>query len=204
MPRKGWTRSTRSESRGGDPGVAGAAPPGGVIVVVMGVAGTGKSTVGRAVAQALGARFIEGDAFHPAASRDKMAAGQPLDDADRAPWLDALAAELARHHAAGEGAVLACSALRRAYRDRLRAGCPALRLVFLDGAPETIAARLDRRRGHYMPASLLESQLATLERPAADEGAVVVRVEAAPDTVVAGALAGLAGLLAQPGDVSGH
>jgi gluconokinase len=156
-----------------------------VIVVLMGVAGTGKTTVGRALAAALGAAFIEGDAFHTPASRAKMAAGVPLDDSDRAPWLEALGEELARTAAAGAGAVLACSALRRRYRDRLRVVCPGLRLVHLDGAVERIHARLEARRGHYMPASLLASQIQALERPGPDEGALVFDVGTAPARALA-------------------
>ena len=139
-------------------------------VVVMGVSGSGKSTVGAALADALGVRFVDGDSLHPAANVAKMAAGIPLDDADRLPWLDAIGTVLA----AGR-VVVACSALKRAYRDRLRAAAPALELVFLDGSRELIASRLDRP-GHFMPASLLDSQFATLERPGLDEHPLTVDV----------------------------
>ena len=149
-----------------------------MIVVVMGVAGCGKSTLGRALAAKLGCAFIEGDEFHPPASRRKMASGVPLDDADRWPWLDALAAELGRRAQRGESIVLACSALKYVYRERLRRGCPRLRLVFLHGAEACISQRLAARRGHYMPPSLLQSQLATLELPRPSEAAVLVDVEA--------------------------
>jgi len=147
-----------------------------LVVVVMGVAGCGKTTVGEALSARLGCRFIEGDAYHSAANREKMAAGVPLTDDDRWPWLDALAAELAGHARAGESAVLACSALRRAYRDRLRRGCPDLKLVFLTGDASVISQRLSARQGHYMPSSLLASQLQTLEPPDAGEGAIVADV----------------------------
>lgn len=140
-------------------------------VVVMGVSGSGKTTVGAALADALGLRFVDGDALHPVANVAKMAAGIPLDDADRAPWLDAIGAVLA------EGpVVVACSALKRAYRDRLRAAAPGLQLVFLDGSPALLASRMSARPGHFMPTSLLDSQLATLERPGPDEQALTADI----------------------------
>ena len=149
-------------------------------VVVMGVSGSGKTTVGAALADALGLRFVDGDALHPAANVAKMAAGIPLDDADRAPWLDAVGAVLA----AGP-VVVACSALKRVYRDRLRAAAPDLDLVFLDGSRELLASRMAARPGHFMPASLLDSQLATLEPPTADEHPVTVDVAPAVSEIVA-------------------
>lgn len=149
-------------------------------VVVMGVSGSGKTTVGAALADALGLPFVDGDELHPAANVAKMAAGIPLDDADRAPWLDAVGAVLA----AGP-VVAACSALKRAYRDRLRAAAPALELVFLDGSRELLASRLVARPGHFMPASLLDSQLATLERPSPDERPVTVDIAAPVAEIVA-------------------
>ena len=146
----------------------------------MGVSGSGKTTVGAALADALGLPFVDGDALHPAANVAKMAAGIPLDDADRAPWLDAVGAVLA----AGP-VVVACSALRRVYRDRLRAAAPELLLVFLDGSREVLAARMAARPGHFMPASLLDSQLATLERPDPDEHPVTVDIDAPVPEIVA-------------------
>jgi carbohydrate kinase (thermoresistant glucokinase family) len=145
-------------------------------VVVMGVSGTGKSTVGRCLADALGATFLEGDAHHPPQNRGKMAAGEPLSDADRQPWLDALADLLARAEATGTPTVLSCSALRRSYRDVLRAAVRpgTMFFVHLHGASELLRARLTARRGHFMPASLLQSQLATLEPLHPDEPGVVV------------------------------
>ena len=140
-------------------------------VVVMGVSGSGKTTVGAALADALGLRFVDGDSLHPAANVAKMAAGIPLDDADRAPWLDAVGAVLA----AGP-VVVACSALKRSYRDRLRAAAPDLQLVFLDGSPALLASRMAARPGHFMPTSLLDSQLTTLEQPGSDEHALTVDV----------------------------
>ncbi len=130
----------------------------------MGVSGSGKTTVGRAVAEALGWRFLEGDDYHPPASVAKMAAGTPLTDADRWPWLDRLRDELKAIAARGEHAVLACSALKEAYRARL-AQARGVRFVYLKADRATIAARLAARAGHYMPATLLDSQFATLEEP---------------------------------------
>jgi len=148
-------------------------------VVVMGVSGSGKTTVGAALADAFGLRFVDGDALHPAANVAKMAAGIPLDDADRAPWLDAIGAVLA----AGP-VVVACSALKRAYRDRLRAAAPRLQLVFLDGDPALLASRMTARPGHFMPASLLDSQLATLERPEPDEHALTADIARPAEEIV--------------------
>ncbi|AXA93000.1 gluconokinase [Massilia sp. YMA4] len=135
----------------------------------MGVSGCGKSSVGIALAQALGVRFVEGDQYHPAANVAKMAAGIPLTDDDRKEWLHSLQAEISAAAAAGTGLVVSCSALKRRYRDLLRAGDPALRFAHLDGSRELIAARMAARQGHYMPLSLLDSQLATLEPLQDDE-----------------------------------
>ena len=135
-----------------------------MIVVVMGVSGSGKTVVGQALAATLGWPFIEGDDFHPPANVAKMAAGTPLTDDDRWPWLDRLVAEMTAILARGGHAVLACSALRQAYRDRLRRGGD-LRFVYLKGDYETIAGRIAGRSHRYMPATLLASQFATLEEP---------------------------------------
>jgi gluconokinase len=148
------------------------------VIVVMGVSGTGKSTIGRALAETLDLPFIEGDDLHPPANVAKMADGIPLTDADRAPWLDRIAARL------DQPAVVTCSALKRSYRDRLRAAAPDLVLVYLHGTPELLATRMAQRDGHFMPTSLLESQLATLEEPAADEDAIPVDVALRPDEIV--------------------
>ncbi len=143
-----------------------------MIVVLMGVSGAGKTVVGQALATDLGWSFIEGDDFHPPANVAKMAAGTPLVDADRWPWLDRLTAEMAAVNERGANAVIACSALKEAYRDRLRrAG--SVRFVYLKGDHDTIASRLATRSHHFMPATLLASQLATLEEP---QDAVVVDV----------------------------
>jgi carbohydrate kinase (thermoresistant glucokinase family) len=142
--------------------------------VVMGVSGCGKSEVGKRLAAALGVRFLEGDAYHSASNVAKMAAGIPLDDADRADWLRALQAEIALAGTRGEGLVLACSALKRRYRDLLRAADPGLRFAHLSGPRALIAARMQARTGHYMPASLLDSQLRDLEPLQADEEGVLL------------------------------
>ena len=143
------------------------APPGTPLaVVVMGVSGCGKSSVGQALAPRLQARFVDADDFHPPANVAKMRAGVPLDDADRAPWLARLNAVLRHAVARREPVVLACSALRQRHRDALADRLPSVRFVHLSGRFETIAARLEARRHRYMPASLLRSQFDTLEPPA--------------------------------------
>ena len=142
---------------------------------MMGVSGSGKTSVGEALAARLGWPFEEGDTLHPAANIAKMKAGVPLDDADRRPWLDAVAGWIAERLAGGGSGVISCSALKRAYRDRLaQAGGAALRFVLLDVSPQVLRDRLVQRQGHFMPPSLLDSQLATLERPQPDERALVL------------------------------
>jgi gluconokinase len=138
-------------------------------VVVMGVSGSGKSTVGADIADALGLDFVDGDSLHSSENVTRMAAGMALRDADRWPWLDRIGARLADVYAAPGGVAIACSALKRAYRDRIRAAAPGVRFVFLDGPAELIAARMAGRSGHYMPTALLASQLQTLEPPGDDE-----------------------------------
>jgi gluconokinase len=166
---------------------------GDMIVIVMGVSGSGKTTIGTGIAEALGWPFIDGDALHPAANVAKMAAGHALSDADRAPWLAAIGAQMDAWTSAGHSGVIACSALRRSYRDTLQAGRHDVRVVFLDVDPAELRARLVARHGHFMPASLLESQLATLERPADDEHAITVAVgsDSPPAQTVARAVAKL-------------
>jgi gluconokinase len=154
-------------------------------IVVMGVSGCGKSTVGARLAQQLGATFLDADDFHPLDNVGRMRAGIALTDAERAPWLDALAARLAQARAHDESVVLACSALKRSYRDALRSGAPALTLVHLTGSAALLAARITARPGHYMPPTLLPSQLATLEPPGADERAITLDVAADTDDLVA-------------------
>jgi carbohydrate kinase (thermoresistant glucokinase family) len=147
------------------------------VLVVMGVSGSGKSTIAEPLAQRLGWPFEEGDTLHPAANVAKMKAGIPLDDADRAPWLTAIAGWIAERLRAGTGGVVTCSALRRAYRDRLREAGSGVTFVFLEGSKPIIAARMAARHGHFMPAALLDSQFATLEVPTPDEHAIVVDVD---------------------------
>ncbi|MFG1376324.1 gluconokinase [Xanthobacter autotrophicus] len=137
-------------------------------LVVMGVSGCGKSSVGGAVAELAGARLIEGDSFHPAGNIAKMSAGVPLDDDDRAGWLARLGDEMGRSIGAGATPVLTCSALKLKYRDALRAAVPGLGFVFLDLTREMAARRVAERPGHFMPASLIDSQFAALERPSAE------------------------------------
>jgi len=156
------------------------------VYVVMGVSGCGKSTVGRLIAQALNARYAEGDSFHPLENVEKMRGGQPLDDNDRAPWLAAMARAIRDWNAENQTVVLACSALKRRYRDVLRGGGD-LRFIHLAGDKALIASRLTARKGHYMPPTLLDSQFATLEPPGADE-AITVVIDASAETIAARAL----------------
>jgi len=159
-------------------------------IIVMGVSGSGKTVVGEALAERLGLRLLEGDTFHPAANVKKMSSGVPLTDADRWPWLDAIGRAI--HDAPGP-VIVACSALRRAYRERLEAGAgrPIL-FLFLDASKETLASRIGDRKGHFMPPSLLDSQLATLEPPGPDEPVIRISVEPSVKDVVEAALAALA------------
>ncbi len=160
-----------------------------VPIIVMGVAGCGKTSVGKAIAGHLAMPFRDADEFHPKANIDKMSAGIPLTDTDRWPWLDAIGKALADSNGR---LIVACSALKRSYRDRLTraAGRPVI-FLWLDGSYATILQRMDRRKHHFMPASLLKSQFATLEPPAPDELAVRVSAEPPRDQVVATALAAL-------------
>jgi len=149
------------------------AAAGNPVVVVMGVSGSGKSTFGAALAAAIGARFLDADDLHPPANRRKMAAGIALDDADRRGWLNAVAVWMAKRVEHGEPGVVACSALRRRYRDRLRAAGDAVHFVYLE-VPRTELEQRMRSRRHFMPVTLLDSQLATLEPPGQDEAACIV------------------------------
>ena len=142
-------------------------------VVVMGVAGSGKSSLGAALAARLGIGFVDGDALHGEANVAKMRAGVPLDDADRWPWLDRVGAVLADSEAHPQGVIVACSALKRAYRDRIRAGASGCRFLSLDLSMEEAARRVGGRPGHFMPASLVADQFAALERPADDEAGAI-------------------------------
>lgn len=159
------------------------------VVVVMGVSGTGKSTVGGLLAGALGVPYAEADAFHPPANIAKMSAGTPLTDDDRAPWLQAIGA-WARDRA-GLGGVVSCSALKRRYRDTLRTAAPGLFFLHLNGERELIAERLGGRAGHFMPTALLDSQFADLEPLQPDEQGAALPVVAVPEAITARAMATL-------------
>jgi gluconokinase len=161
-------------------------------LVVMGVSGSGKSTIADILAERIGWTFEDGDKFHPASNVAKMHAGQPLTDEDRWPWLRAIAAEINRACAAGEHLVIACSALKRAYRDILVQGRKDVRIVFLDGSQQLIASRLAKRKGHFMPPDLLPSQFRTLEPPTPDENPVTVSIDASVDKIVDDIVAKLA------------
>lgn len=152
-------------------------------IVVIGVAGSGKTTIGASLAARLGMRFVDADNLHPVSNVAKMTAGVPLSDDDRVPWLSAVGEVLA----AG-GVVVACSALKRRYRDRLRAFDPSLELIYLRGEPALLSVRIRERPGHFMPASLLDSQLAALEPPTADENPLVLDVSLPPELLVDHAL----------------
>jgi carbohydrate kinase, thermoresistant glucokinase family len=153
-------------------------------IVVMGVSGSGKSTVMDALAKRLGWVTVEGDDFHPAANIEKMRSGQPLTDEDRWPWLAAIAAWIGEHEGAGRNAIVTCSALKRAYRDRLRQGHPSVWFAHLVAPSNVISDRLEQRRHHYMPASLLSSQLEVLEPLAPDEPGSAVPADGTPKETV--------------------
>lgn len=155
----------------------------------MGVSGSGKSTIGPALARALGVGYVEGDAHHPPENVKLMAAGIPLTDDHRAGWLRSLATQIRAAKKAGAGLVISCSALKRSYRDTLRAEAADLRFVFLRGDRTLLTQRLAARKGHFMPASLLDSQLATLEEPGHDENAWVCDIAESPGEIVASLVA---------------
>ncbi len=165
--------------------------PGIAAIVVMGVSGSGKTTVGRLLAEHLGWQYQEGDALHSPANVAKMRAGTPLDDADRWPWLHAIAAVIDGWRAAGTKGVVTCSALKRAYRDIIIGARPDVVLVYLHGSRALLLERMQARKNHYMPASLLDSQLATLEEPAADEHAARIDIGPEPEAIVRAILARL-------------
>ena len=154
-----------------------------MIVTIFGVSGAGKTTVGELLARELGWRFIEADDFHPAANIEKMRSGHPLTDEDRWPWLDCLRKQIQQLLSAGENAVLACSALKRAYRDRLRVS-DEVKFVFLRGDDALVEKQLRSRHGHFMNATLLQSQFDDLEQPQPDENVLTVELEQMPQQLV--------------------
>ena len=160
-------------------------------ILLMGVAGSGKSTIGAALSDQLGWPFRDADSFHPAANVAKMSAGVPLTDEDRWPWLAAIGTWLDERRATRQPGIVSCSALKRIYRARLLSGRPDVRLVFLKGDEALIGARMRNRTNHFMPPSLLTSQFATLEEPQPEERAMVVSVAATPPEIVAAIVAGL-------------
>jgi len=162
--------------------VAGAEVP--CALIVMGVSGSGKSTVAKALGEKLGWRFEDGDSFHPKSNVEKMAAGHPLTDEDRWPWLNAIADEIGRVCEAGGHVIIACSALKHSYRDVLLRGRSDVRFVFLKGTQALIADRLGRRKGHFMPPELLTSQFRTLEAPEASEHVITVSIDDPVETIV--------------------
>ena len=157
----------------------------------MGVSGSGKSTIADKLAQRLGWRYEDGDKFHPASNVAKMSAGHPLTDEDRWPWLQAIADEIDRVCRAGQRAVIACSALKRAYRDILVHGRSDVRIIYLKGTQELIARRLATRKNHFMPPGLLDSQFRTLEPPDTRENPVTVSIDAPVDAIVDDIIRGL-------------
>ena len=155
-----------------------------IILIVMGVSGSGKTTVAAMLAGRLHWRFQEGDALHPQANVDKMHHGIPLTDADRLPWLDSIAALIDRWNAEGVSGIITCSALKRAYRERIRAGRSDVELIYLRGERALVSARITQRMGHFMPPSLLASQFETLEEPDKDEPVITIDIGGSPDQIV--------------------
>lgn len=165
-------------------------------IIVMGVSGSGKSSIGEGVAARLGIHFIEGDALHPVANVEKMSKGIPLTDEDRWPWLEKIGQEIAASLAKGEGIAVSCSALKRTYRERLRASAGGhLYFIYLHGSKELLTKRMGERKGHFMPASLLESQLETLEVPTGEPGVVTVDIDDTIEAIVDASVRNLQAIL---------
>jgi gluconokinase len=162
------------------------------LVVVMGVSGCGKSSVGERIAEEFHCEFVEGDALHPTTNIDKMSAGIPLTDDDRWPWLDVIGQRISESRAQGKSLIVSCSSLKKVYRDRLRAAADGeLSFVFLEGPRDVLEARMTKRPGHFMPASLLDTQFATLEVPTGESGVITVDLTLPLDALVSKALLAL-------------
>lgn len=155
----------------------------------MGVSGSGKTVIGTLLARSLGVEFVEGDTYHSPANIEKMSAGIPLTDHDREGWLHAIGERIKRANETGEGVVVSCSALKRTYRDVIRADAGAVQFIFLRGERALIGDRIRGRTGHFMPLSLLESQFAALEEPSSDENVWLVDIDAPPDVIAASLIA---------------
>jgi gluconokinase len=169
----------------GEPAIAGSCISMPIIAVVMGVSGSGKSTVATLLADALGCQFLEGDDLHPSQNVEKMRSGIPLTDADRLPWLQKIAEKIDSWRARAQSGVLTCSALKRSYRDVIIGKRSDVTLIYLAGSYELIHQRVASRRGHFMPASLLDSQFASLEEPTVDECPITVDISGEPSDTVA-------------------
>ncbi len=154
-----------------------------MILVIMGVSGSGKTTIAKGLSERLGYRFQEGDALHPPDNVEKMKGGTPLTDEDRLPWLAKIAEKIDEWRAEGVSGVITCSALKRSYRDIIIGRRPDVVLVYPKGSQELIAGRMAKRRGHFMPASLLDSQFKVLEEPSPDENAITVNIDRTPDEI---------------------
>ena len=154
-----------------------------MVAVVMGVSGSGKTTVAKLLAETLGWQFEEGDTLHPPENVEKMSAGIPLTDGDRLPWLRKIAETIDGWRAHGQSGVVTCSALKRSYREIIVGDRPDVRLVYLRGSPDLIRRRMAARRGHFMPAALLDSQFSTLEEPSPDENPIVVDIGGSPEKI---------------------
>ncbi|WP_454848265.1 gluconokinase [Rhizobium binxianense] len=164
-------------------------------IIVMGVSGSGKSSIGEEMAKELCLPFMEGDSLHPASNVEKMSKGIPLTDGDRMPWLDKIGEVMTASLAKGESIIVSCSALKRIYRDRLRSAAGGnLFFVYLEGSKELLTDRMGHRTGHFMPASLLESQLATLEVPTGEKGVVTVDIDDTVENIAANAVKALAAI----------